>query len=428
MSETCVKSIKGFKDILPRQAPVWRFVETSAAEVFSLYGFSRIMTPVMEFTDLYARGIGGSTDIVEKEMYSFEDRDGSSITLRPEGTAGVVRAFIENSLHKSAPVHKLYYSGEMFRHERPQKGRMREFHQMGAEFFGSSSPSSDCETIAMLWHFFRRVGLTEKVALEINSMGTPEERTDFKSALGGFLKGVCHRLCEDCVRRVKSNPLRVLDCKDKQCSSATAGAPLILEFLGARSTEHFEEVKETLGSLSVPFKVNERIVRGLDYYTRTVFEVKAEEGGLGAQNAVAAGGRYDLLVEMLGGPPTPAVGFAIGVERVVVLLEEDKAPEGGSVQVFAGWIGGDCFGDSFALCSGLRERGVSVWIEHSESGIKSQIKKADKMNAGYMAIIGPDEMSRGVVKLRNMKTGDEKEFPRDRAEEGIRGEVKSVAN
>lgn len=417
MPETVFKSVKGFKDILPEPLGKWRFIEETAAEVFALYGFSQMRTPVLEFTDIYTTGIGGSSDLVEKEMYSFEDRDGSQITLRPEGTAGVARAFIENSMHRSAQVQKLYYSGEMFRHERPQKGRMRGFHQIGAEFFGSDSPSADCEIIAMAWHFFTKAGLSGDVETEINSIGTPDDRKVFKNALAAFLKPFSDGLCDDCKRRLEQNPLRVLDCKNGDCAEITKDAPKMSEFLSPENLRHFEEVKERLEAVSVPFKVNERTVRGLDYYTRTVFEIKAKKG-LGAQNAVCAGGRYDLLVETLGGPPTPATGFAIGVERAVLLLG-DKADEFGASRpdVFFGWINAECFDGAFVLSAKLRDLGVKVRIEHSGSSVRSQMKKADKAGAGFMAIIGPDEMKSGTVRLRNMKTGEEKQFSQNRAGE-----------
>ncbi len=411
MSKTGVKSIKGFVDILPERGLLWNFIERTAARVFELYGFSQIRTPVLEFTGLYSRGVGESTDIVEKEMYSFRDRDGSEITLRPEGTAGVARAFIENSLHKSARVHKLYYSGEMFRHERPQKGRMREFHQIGAEFFGSDSASADSEVIAMLWHFFTEAGIAEGLELEINSMGTPDDRNSFMKALTEFLEPVSDKLCGDCLKRVRKNPLRVIDCKKSECSEALEGAPSIARFLSPESSLHFDEVKKRLRALSVPFTVNEKTVRGLDYYTRTVFEVKAREG-LGAQNTVAAGGRYDLLVETLGGSPTPATGFAIGVERAALLLEKARSvPAAHEAEVFVGWLGSEGFDVAFALSAGLRKLGVKAWVEHSESSIRSQMKKADKMGSPFMAIVGPDEAGKGLVKIRNMKTGEEKNLP-----------------
>ncbi len=419
MSKTGVKSIRGFADILPEHSRLWNFTEQTAARVFAFYGFSQIRTPVLEFTDIYARGIGASTEIVEKEMYSFQDRDGSDITLRPEGTAGVVRSFVENSMHKSAQIQKLYYSGEMFRHERPQKGRMRGFHQIGAEFFGSDSASADCEMITMLWHFFTEAGLADSVEMEINSIGTPDDRDDFNRALGDFLKPFLGQLCDDCVRRARRNPLRVIDCKKPDCAEIVKNAPVMSEFLSPENSRHFEEVKRLLGKVSVPFKVNAKIVRGLDYYTRTVFEVKAKKG-LGAQNAVAAGGRYDLLVEAFGGPPTPATGFAIGVERVVLLFENNRIRRGPDcTEVFAGWIGEGCFDETFALSARLRKRGIGVWIEHSGSGIKSQMKKADKSGARTMVIIGPNEMSRGVVKIRDMKTGGERDLPASSAAEEI---------
>ena len=417
MSKT-IKSIKGFHDILPERSSLWKTIEQTASEVFELYGFSLVRTPVLEFTDVFKRAAGDASDLVEKEMYSFTDRDGSEVTLRPEGTAGVVRAFVENSLHRNTQTSRLYYCGEMFRHERPQKGRMRGFHQIGAEFFGQPSASADCEVMAMLWNVFRSLGIEGNLQMEVNSIGTSEERESFKHALKQFLTPFEDALCEDCVRRARTNPLRVLDCKNGSCEKATRDAPVMTEFLSPESAAHFDDVKRHLDTLSVPFTVNEKIVRGLDYYTRTVFEVKAVQG-LGAQSAVAAGGRYDLLVESMGGPPTPATGFAIGVERVAILLEGGTSAAGRTPAVFVGWVDGSCFDDALLLCSELRARGVSAVIEHSDASIKSQIKRADKAGAGMIAIIGPDEKKRGVVKLRNMETGDERDLPRAGAADAI---------
>ena len=415
MSKTGVKSIKGFHDILPEQSRLWRSIEKKAEEVFSLYGFHQIIIPTLEYSGLFEKGVGMSTDIVEKEMYSFADRDRnqSLITLRPEGTAGVVRAFIENSLDQTADGKKVYYSGSMFRRENTQKGRMREFHQIGAEFFGSSEPSADAEIIAMLWHFFKALGIESGLTMEINSIGTPEERGDFKTALRQFLEPLSGNLCNDCQRRLQTNPLRVLDCKKADCERATGNAPVMKEYLSGGSAGHFEEVKKRLNALSVPFTENGRIVRGLDYYTHTVFEVKAGDGeSLGAQNTVAAGGRYDRLVEELGGRSTPAVGFAIGVERTVDLLQSSGREEKrDGPQVFVCWIGVECFDGAFELSKKLRDENIGTLIEHSESSIKSQTKKADKSGARFAVIIGAKEKQGGTVKLKNMETGDERDLP-----------------
>ena len=404
---------------------MWRGIEKKAEEVFGLYGFRQIIIPTLEYYDLFKKGVGQSTDIVEKEMYSFPDKDKneSEIALRPEGTAGVARAFIEHSLGQTADGKKVYYSGPMFRRERPQKGRTREFHQIGVEFFGSSEAAADAEVMAMLWHFFRELGVENKLTMEINSIGTPEERGGFKAALIQFFTPLSGDLCNDCQRRLQTNPLRVLDCKKTDCEQAARNAPVMREYLSGESAAHFEEVKKHLNALSVPFAENGKIVRGLDYYTHTVFEVKAGDGeSLGAQNTVAAGGRYDRLVEELGGPSTPAVGFAIGVERTVDLLKSSgHAEKRDGPQVFVCWIGGECFDGAFELSKKLRDEGVGTLIEHSESSIKSQTKKADKSGAGFAVIIGAKEKQGGTVKLKNMETGDERDLPeRDAVAEIVR--------
>ncbi len=295
-----VRSIRGFHDILPEEIRRWHYIEEKAKTVFELYGFSEIRIPVIEFTEIFSRSLGTTTDIVEKEMYTFEDRDGSSLTLRPEGTAGVVRAFIENSMWAKSPVTKLYYGGMMFRHERPQKGRYRGFYQIGAEIFGPEEPSSDAELIAMVWRLFEEIGITEYLKLELSSLGDKNCRPQYKEKLTAYFTPQRGELCEDCRRRLETNPLRILDCKEKGCREIAERAPKMIDNLCADCTRHFDEVKENLESVGVPFVINPKIVRGLDYYTRTVFEITTEE--LGSQNAVAAGGRYDGLVEELGGP------------------------------------------------------------------------------------------------------------------------------
>jgi histidyl-tRNA synthetase len=319
-----VTGIRGFNDITPPQSALWRRIEQTAYEVFSSYGFSEIRIPVVEKTELFSRSIGETTDIVEKEMYTFADRRGDSLTLRPEGTASVVRAYIEHKLYTS-PVTRLFYTGPMFRYERPQKGRYRQFYQVGAEVLGDPGPGSDADTIEMLVRLFGELGLNG-VALQVNSLGCPDCRPGYKEKLLGFLINRSGCLCENCVRRIGTNPLRALDCKAAGCVEATADAPAIIDTLCDGCADHFGAARRYLEMLGVEFTVNTRMVRGLDYYSRTTFEITAE--GLGSQNAVAAGGRYDGLVAELGGPATPCFGFAIGVERVSLLLEEaGVAPE-----------------------------------------------------------------------------------------------------
>ncbi len=404
-----VRSIRGFHDILPDKIKRWHHIEERAKSIFELYGFSEIRIPIVEFTDIYARSLGTSTDIVEKEMYTFTDRDGSSITLRPEGTAGVVRAFIENSLHIKSPVHKLYYMGMMFRHERPQKGRQRGFCQIGAELFGSNEPLADVDLIIMLWRFLESVGITEDLKLEISSLGDLQSRTNYKDKLKEFFISKNDLLCQDCVKKLDSNPLRILDCKKKECKKISDKAPAILDFLSDQSKEHFEDVKAGLSSMNVPFVINPRIIRGLDYYTDTVFEITTDK--LGSQNAVAAGGRYNGLVEELGGTSVPAVGFAAGVERIV-LLHANKYPEGFKQQldVFIACLGKEAHIKGLSIAYKLRKNGVYTEIEYDDKSLKSQLKRADKLDSKYTIIIGDEEINKGKAKVRHMNKGLEEEI------------------
>jgi histidyl-tRNA synthetase len=404
-----VRSIRGFNDILPDTIKRWQFIEEKTRETFELYGFSEIRPPVIEFTEIFARSIGTTTDIVEKEMYTFTDRDGSSITLRPEGTAGVVRSFVENSIYARATITKLYYMGMMFRHERPQKGRYRGFYQIGAELFGTNAPYADAEIINMLWEFLKTVGVTSLLRLEISSLGDGNCRPQYKRKLSQYFKPRRNELCDNCRRRLEVNPLRILDCKESGCKDISKDAPSMLQNLCDQCEDHLEKVKDALDSISINYVLNPRIVRGLDYYTRTVFEVTTQK--LGAQNAVAAGGRYDELVEELGGPPTPAVGFSIGMERLV-LLHEIVAPEAFQMEldVFIAYIGEKTKRASFKLAYDLRIRGVSVEMDYENKSLKGQLRRADKLGAKFTVIVGEEELGRGKVKLRNMKESTEEEL------------------
>src|SRR5664279_751787 len=314
-----ISGVKGFNDILPGEVEKWQHIEASARQVFGLYGFSEIRIPIIEKTELFCRSIGDATDIVEKEMYSFVDKGENSVTLRPEGTAGVMRAFIEHKLYAQDPVAKLYYLGPMFRYERPQKGRYRQFHQIGAEITGVHDPLADAQVLNMLVQFFREIGLVEP-QLQVNSLGCPECRPAYRAALIEFLDKHVDALCDDCRRRLSTNPLRALDCKVPNCIEATFGAPSMLDNLCSACDDHFASVRRYLDLTETPYSINPRMVRGLDYYTRTTFEMVT--GQLGSQSAVAAGGRYDGLISQLGGPAIPGIGFAMGVERVALLLGE----------------------------------------------------------------------------------------------------------
>jgi len=404
-----IKSIRGFHDILPESIKRWHLVEDAAKHIFELYGFSEIRIPVLEFTDVFARSLGTTTDIVEKEMYTFTDRDGSSLTLRPEGTAGIVRAYIENSMHAKTSISKLYYTGMMFRHERPQKGRFRGFYQIGVELIGPEEPSSDAEIVTMLWRFFEEIELTPFLVLEISSLGDQNCRPQYKEKLVDYFMPQMDELCEDCQRRLEVNPLRILDCKQKRCKEIAADAPSMLENLCEECQIHFNTVNDNLLSVGIPFTINPKIVRGLDYYTRTVFEITTEE--LGSQNAVAAGGRYDGLVKELGGPATAAVGFAMGIERIV-LLQEKAQPEGfkKEIDVFIAHLGEEARKAAFPLAFELRQKGVSTETDYGEKSLKSQLKRADKLGANYTFIIGENELNKGVVKVRNMKESKEEDI------------------
>ncbi len=405
--------LHGFKDIFHPETEKLRLVESKTKEVFERFGFSEIIIPILEPSEVYSTGLGDTTDIVQKEMYTFETKGGEWVSMRPEGTAGVVRAFIENSLYRKSPVTKLYYSGEMFRHEKPQEGRQRSFNQVGAELFGSRDPLADSEIIAMLWLAITELGLSDHVELELNSIGKPTERERYKKALTDFLSPKKDSLCENCQNRLGTNPLRILDCKTRICREITSEIPFsIRDYLSEQSGEHLDILTSSLGEKSIPYRLNPRIVRGLDYYTDTVFEVTTDK--LGSQNAVAAGGRYDLLVERMGGPETPAVGFAMGLERILLLLEKTKtrrnAP-GRKQLVCVIHIGDEARGEATKIADDLRKKGMRVETEYENKSLKSQMRKANRTGAAYSIIIGEDELRREVFSLRNMKTGEEKTFP-----------------
>ncbi len=401
-----ITGIKGFNDILPGEVEKWQHIEATARRVFELYGFAEIRVPILEKTELFARSIGDATDIVEKEMYSFTDKGENQVTLRPEGTASVMRAFIEHKLYANDPVAKLYYLGPMFRYERPQKGRYRQFHQIGAEVTGVTDPKVDAQLLTMLCHFFAELGLVEP-RLEINSLGCPECRPAYRQVLKEFLRAKFELLCDDCKRRFETNPLRALDCKSTGCQEATNGAPSVLDHLCAGCADHFARVRGNLEAVGTDYSVNPRMVRGLDYYTRTTFELVT--GLLGSQSAVAAGGRYDGLIAELGGPALPGIGFAMGVERVALLLAErefQKRPE-----LFIAALGEPAQAEAFRLMTALQRQGVSVEIDYEGKSLKSQLRRSDKFNARFTLIIGEDELAKGRGALKNMDQGSQEEVP-----------------
>ena len=411
-----IQAIKGVKDILPEEMPKWDHVESALRELFQNFNYHEIKIPIFEETSLFARSIGAGTDIVEKEMYTFEDRDGKKLTLRPEGTASVVRAFIEHNLYALSPLTKVFYIGPMFRHERPQKGRFRQFYQAGAEALGPSGPLQDVEMISFLSLFFDRIALfTEarrQVSLEINSVGCPNCRPAYKSLLQTFLRKISGNLCDNCKRRTDTNPMRVLDCKNEDCQKALTGAPEILKHLCGECGSHFEEVQKGLSLLKIGFKVNARLVRGLDYYTKTAFEWNLE--GLGAQNTLAAGGRYDGLVGELEGPQVPGIGFALGMERVISLIDPSKVPLS-EVALFVAALGEKAREYALPLLSLLREKGLSAEMDVNGASLKSQMKKADRVNARHVLIIGDEEIAKGVALLRDMKSKSQEDLPLEEA-------------
>jgi histidyl-tRNA synthetase len=397
-------TIKGFKDILPQEVGNWQLLESTARSIFEAFGYHEIKTPLLERTELFSRGIGLDTDIVSKEMYTLEDSKGRGMTLRPEATASVVRAYIQQRLYQQNPTQKLFSIGPMFRHERPQKGRFRQFHQINAEFFGDSGPKSDADMIVMAMYLFESIGLDD-LSLNINSLGCPLCRPGFREDLKGFLDQKIDLLCADCRRRSETNPLRVFDCKVEGCRQVVGDAPSILESLCNDCRDHFETLQGYLERSGIPFVLNHRLVRGLDYYNRTTFEIQTER--LGAQNAVAGGGRYDGLVKLLGGPDHPATGFAVGMERVIALLEEREALEPKRPDLFIAALGKTAEELSFDWAASLRKAGLRVEMEYGSKGLKAQMKKAGRLGARKVLIAGEDELASGKGVLRDMETKEQ---------------------
>jgi histidyl-tRNA synthetase len=399
-----IKALKGFKDILPDEVGLWQVIERKARDIFHRYGFEEIKVPILEKTELFVRTIGESTDIVEKEMYTFKDRNGASLAMRPEGTASVIRAYIENGLYVRGSVQRLYTIGPMFRHERPQKGRLRQFHQMSVEVLGSDRAMTDTEVMAMAWQLLQEIGL--EANLEINSLGCAACRPSFKAKLQEFIKERLEHLCEDCHRRSVTNPLRVLDCKSDHCQEQYASAPSIIEHLCGVCSAHFDEVKEALDLLGVPYSVNPSMVRGLDYYTRTAFELITTE--LGAQGAIGAGGRYDGLVKQLGGPDVPGIGFAMGIERLAMLLsQKDELESPPGLDLFLVTLGEVAYKKGFHLMQMLRSLGVRVMMDHEGRSMKNQMKQANKQKARFALILGDNELENREVALKDMLSGEQ---------------------
>ncbi len=399
-----IQAIRGMNDILPTQSPVWQKVEAVLRASVASFGYSEIRTPIVENTDLFKRSIGEVTDIVEKEMYTFADRNGDSLTLRPEGTASTVRAGNEHGLLYNQEQ-RLWYMGPMFRHERPQKGRYRQFHQFGVEVYGIKSADIDAEVLMLSASLWQKLGLTEHVSLELNTLGDSEERAAYREALVAFLEQHKDKLDEDSQRRMYSNPLRVLDSKDQQVQALLADAPALMDYLGEDSKAHFARLCELLEAVGIQYRVNPRLVRGLDYYNRTVFEWVTDS--LGAQGTVLAGGRYDGLVSQLGGKETPAVGFAMGLERIVLLLETLKlnADVAAEVDVYVTAMGDDCVIEAMRIAQELREKLPKLKVmSHCGGGnFKKQMKRADKSGAGFALIIGETELANNKVAVKPLR-------------------------
>ncbi len=395
---------KGTKDVLPNQSCKWQFIEKSARETAEIFNIKEVRTPVFEHTELFLRGVGETTDVVNKEMYTFEDKGGRSITLKPEGTAGAVRLFIENGLASTPMPLKTYYITPCFRYERPQAGRLREFHQFGVEMFGAKSAETDAEVIFAASTFLNKLGI-KKTELQINSIGCRICRAEYNKALKEYFRPHLAEMCETCRSRFDKNPLRMLDCKEEKCKKITADAPKILDFLCEDCNTHFEKVKSLLSANKVPYVVNSGIVRGLDYYTKTVFEFVSTD--IGAQGAVCAGGRYDNLVEELGGPSLPAIGFAAGIERLMLLMENTGVsfPDGQKPLIYVAGMDDATRAKAFEIVAQLRAKGINAEADLMERSVKAQFKYADKLGAQYVAVIGGNELISGEANIKNMTEG-----------------------
>jgi histidyl-tRNA synthetase len=406
------KAIYGTHDILPDESSRWQYLEESVRKTFDLYNYREIRVPVFEETDLFARSIGQDTDIVRKEMYTFLDQGKRSITLRPEGTAGVVRAYLEHGLGERLPLVKLYYVGSMFRQERPQKGRLREFHQFGIEAIGSSDPSLDAEQVQMGIRICEELNITG-FKLHLNSIGCPVCRPVHREKLLQYMKDRVGDLCEDCKIRYLRNPLRMFDCKNQQCVEQLKDAPVMVDFLCVECKTHYDLVKKYLRELSIDYFEDKRLVRGLDYYTKTAFEIKA--AGLGSQDTLLGGGRYDLLVEELGGKSTPAIGFAAGMERFILVLENQKkrVPDERKLRLFIASIGDEPRIFAAKLVRDLRQRGVVCDTDYLQRSLKAQMREANRQNAEKVLIIGEEEIKRGKAVLKDMQSGEQEEIVLD---------------
>ena len=410
---------RGTSDILPQEQAYWRYIEQKVANVCQLYGYERIDLPVFEDTRLFTRSVGEETDIVTKEMYTFEDRGGNQLTLRPEGTAPVCRAYLEHGLHNLPQPVKLYYIAPIFRYERPQAGRYREHHQFGYEAIGDDAPALDAEVIDMTWQLFASLNL-HHLSLQLNSIGCKQCRPQYLAVLKDYYANYARDLCSDCKTRLKRNPLRLLDCKQALCQQIANSAPRSTHYLCGQCDEHFSQLKGYLRLLELPFEVNHRLVRGLDYYTRTVFEIQPEEEG--TQSTLGGGGRYDDLIEELGGKPTPAVGFAAGLERIIINLKKQNVPIPPlpQPQVFIAYIGDEARDEAVKLASMLRRAGIAVIEATSNKSLKAQLRQANTLGVHQAVIIGEEEVKTGTVILRDMTTSQQETIPLPQLEKLLR--------
>ena len=414
---------RGTKDILPSVSGQWQYIEGKIREICNLFSYKEIRTPIFEHTELFLRGIGDTTDIVEKEMYTFTDRGERSLTLRPENTAAVVRAYLENKLYADNQLAKLFYIGPMFRYDRPQAGRYRQFHQFGIEAIGLSNPAVDAEIITLAVQFLQKLGLTE-LNLQLNSVGCPKCRPVYREKLQEFLQDKVEDLCNDCKSRYDRNPMRILDCKNEKCTALSQGAPEMIECLCDDCGTHFNKLKELLTTTNISYNLNPRLVRGLDYYTKTAFEIQYPP--LGAQSAVCGGGRYDGLIGECGGNDTPAIGFAIGIERVLLALEKQNLlPDfNDGSDVFILQFGEVTESVAFNLMSQLRANGLKAEMDFSGRSFKAQMKQANKLNAKYVIIVGEDEVAQNVVTLKNMANSQQEVVAVENIIDKLKAEVK----
>ncbi len=419
------RAIKGTNDILPDESHNWQFVERKMLETAELFGFKEIRVPVFEHTEVFLRSVGDTTDVVQKEMYTFDDKGGRSITLRPELTAGVIRASIEKGLVNGALPQKLCYIGGCYRYEKPQAGRLREFHQFGVECVGASSPNADAEVISLAKAVLENIGIKE-ISLEINSIGCPECRKEYHKALKEYFSANADTLCDTCKDRLDRNPMRILDCKSPICKELAENAPTVLDYLCDECRDHFEKVKAHLNAMNIAFTVNPKIVRGLDYYTRTVFEFVS--GDIGAQSTVCGGGRYDGLIKQMGGQDTPSLGFAMGIERLMMVLKAQNAemPEEKTCDLFIATLGDKASLKASALCKELRDEGYKAQTDICSRGLKAQMKYANKIGAKFTLVLGDNEVDSGKASLKNMSDSSEREINLNELVEELGEEIRKI--